>query len=334
MPKAGRFLIAVICCLYGMAADGEYLIYDGLDFANGRSARWKAAGAGEPAWVRYGGYVPGGELLKQYGLGYGKPILSASSARHYTFQWFLLRTNRAGWRVWRWDVWFLCHAPDQIGCGVSLYRPFFEILRESPPPEEEVRAMYAECIRLYETLPGGEWHEATRAYLAERYRRHMAPKRKEHLARMMENPSGFSVVPQEEIDYLQEHRAEYPGELPSGFMHLLLNAWSGKPQAHPLFREYLASPTRRNALFLGLFLTQRDSPDENLIIEVFRELEAHELDARFAKQTTLPDMPELPAVSLPVRLRQHGLALAFRAAAPFCRSRFMKELEKGPEGRP
>ncbi len=144
----------------------DFEITRGFDFASGRSFTAKTSVDGKIIWIQF--YAEGKEsaIMKKYNLGYKEPILNTVQSESYCFSLFNIVTTKQllGWKKYLWSKPYLC------GDGVYIYGRFFDIIEKFSPPENEIKAMYAECIRIYENRKiTGNWSNATLKYLQEHY---------------------------------------------------------------------------------------------------------------------------------------------------------------------
>jgi len=142
-------MLLMIGATVGVAADVDYWIESGYDFATGEEIqrkldRHKATVIWEK---RERGYS---DFYQRYDLSHPEPLIVISLVQGYKFTYFDIYSNNRGWRFWNWS-WYVCR--DRL---VTLRKATREddwpwILRNWELSQSELRMMFDQSVALYRT---------------------------------------------------------------------------------------------------------------------------------------------------------------------------------------
>ncbi len=158
----GCFIIAAVVSLFFAEKHFDY----GLDFSNGKNVIVKKEN-GKQVWKRYIDCKERENILKKYHLGSKKPILSFYGSNTYKYTFLGIDTQKNGLKFWAWKFYLFEEQPVNKVRGYSPYSTFFYIVEKYKPSQEEIKKMYSECIRIFESKD--DVFRRTLVYMKERH---------------------------------------------------------------------------------------------------------------------------------------------------------------------
>ncbi len=311
------FFFLALALIVALTSTPEYYINQGIDFATGKRVVGKYIGekTGKPVWVKYSSNPNYEAIMKKYHLGYKEPILSYYCGTSYRFSWFSFNSVHRGMRFWKWRYYILKPRSYMCWDGISVYSTFYQIVGKFSPPPNDVKEMYDECIRIYESKT--DVFKQTQKYLQERYEHYYSPRLKgiiERLFKTGDEKLYMNSEPEQIAKYLYKNRNDFPDQLPDNFLRLavkqdlFIRVCAGPWKNNSfLLKEFISHPTKKNALYLALSRIKDYMSGYHRLDSEFRELDKVGRLKQFVKMV-MPDKPvrALPAPRTPSK---HGRAL-------------------------
>lgn len=213
--------------------------------------------------------------------------------------------GRPWWKFWKHRYYILRYRPTVCWDGISCYHKFFRIIKDFSPPKDEVRKMYYHCITLNSNF------EKITSYLQERYDHYNLPKMKQRVSEIFKTGNEKLVFTDNHLNYSNDisryiikHRKQYPEQLPDKFLKMTSSSsWDSykldKEGSSFMMLEYFYNPSKRNALYLALDMTEEYKYGISLSNQ-FNILSKRGLLKKFKEQVMPDDMTKLPPIAKPV----------------------------------